>query len=73
MLNLSSTTKQAENTLYNVHLSFLKTLSPVFQDIFEIPPTGNQQAAEGTIYNPMKMPQVTAEEMTDFLNWIYKT
>jgi|HubBroStandDraft_1064217.scaffolds.fasta_scaffold242723_1 hypothetical protein len=63
--------QQAENMLYSVHLSVLKKFSPVFNDIFDIPPmqTGD---AEGTIHNPMKMHQVTSEEMSDFLNWIYK-
>ena len=71
VLNQFTATKQAEDMLYNIHLSVLKALSPVFKEIFEIPPLASQNA-EGTIQNPMKMPQVTAVEMTDFLNWIYK-
>jgi hypothetical protein len=54
--------------LYNIHLSIIQQISPVFRDIFAIPVS----TGEGTEANPIFLEQIKQAEFDDFLLWIYK-
>jgi hypothetical protein len=65
---------QVENTKYYLSLGMLTMVSPELKGIFDIPPSPPKpgEAAEGTIDNPVFIPQLTTVAFDDFLGWILK-
>lgn len=63
-----------EAYLYCIHLSVLRKLSPVFDDIFGIPASQPEIEAgrEGSVANPVLLEHITKVEIDDFLHWVYR-
>jgi hypothetical protein len=65
-------TIKVQNTLYKVHGGLLRQKSPTFKAMFSMP-TGEIATAEGlTAERPIFLEQITSEEFSDLLYWIYK-
>jgi hypothetical protein len=58
--------------LSQVHLGILKRFSPVFSEICGIPPTTGTNIEGAEVY-PIFPQDVTTEEFSNLLFWIYRT
>lgn len=63
---------KAENMLYNVHRSIICRHSAFFSDMFLIGQTGTSTPSlEGTEPNPLIVPAMTSEVLSDLLGVVY--
>lgn len=59
--------------LYKIHVGMLMQKSEAFNAIFSIPSGKDNPSSEGrTTDNPIFLDQVTSEEFSDLIDWIYK-
>ncbi|KIJ51396.1 hypothetical protein M422DRAFT_158628 [Sphaerobolus stellatus SS14] len=61
----------AEDTLFNVHKSILSRHSPVFRDMFEMPPTVDVEGSFDS--NPIRLENVKALDFERLLSILYPT
>lgn len=62
---------QVDGQTYKIHRYFLTRESQFFSDLFSLPQPGDSASAEGSDNNPIKVPEIPANEFENLLQFFY--